>query len=94
MGRKDILIHKWELAYKAAGYKDARQTVLNMMRVLEDHFGMTYEQIDAALVTKIVPAEEAKIREEVKEEIRIPVKFADRVKHHRRNYDKKEEGKA
>jgi hypothetical protein len=47
MGRKDLLIHKLETACYAAGFQNAQEIVAMQLRVWEDHFGKTVEEIDA-----------------------------------------------
>ena len=47
MGRKDLLIHKLEEACYAAGFQNAQEIVAMQIRVWENHFGKTIEEIDA-----------------------------------------------
>lgn len=47
MGRKDLLINKLEMACYAAGFQNAQEIVRLQVRVLEDHFGKSLEDIDA-----------------------------------------------
>ena len=46
MGRKDLLIHKLEMACHAAGFQNAQEIVQLQVRALESHFGRSLDEID------------------------------------------------
>jgi len=55
VGRKDQLIYNLEMAYYAAGFQNAQVIAQESLKVLEHHFGATYDEIAAKFPAKPKP---------------------------------------